>query len=283
MNRLTGMTAQKILLLTSSFLLTAAIAFADYHAGDMISLQVLYLIPIALVTWNISRASGIIFSVAAGIIYFSEYLLYYYSKLDFTNIFLIGWNSAMTLVFLLITAVLLASVKSSYEREHTHARTDHLTGIPNRLYFDERGQLEYERTRRKSTPLCVVYIDCDNFKWVNDNLGHESGDEVLKLTAQHINSNIRAIDTCGRLGGDEFAMIISDIPKAEIEQLVTRLKNELLDIMSRHKFPVTYSIGIAYFSKVSGSFSTMIHTADSLMYEVKKSGKNMIKISEFSE
>jgi diguanylate cyclase (GGDEF)-like protein len=90
------------------------------------------------------------------------------------------------------------------------ARVDYLTHIPNKLGFDEQLKIEIARHRRDRNPFAVAYIDCDNFKSVNDTRGHAAGDRVLKVVAETARANLRVTDVFARLGGDEFAVILPD-------------------------------------------------------------------------
>ncbi len=108
----------------------------------------------------------------------------------------------------MIVVVILSTLKGVLEREKIFARKDFLTGIANRQAFFEFAGIEINRCRRHEYPLTVAYIDCDNFKAINDYFGHQTGDNLLMSVADILQKIIRATDIVARLGGDEFAVLL---------------------------------------------------------------------------
>jgi len=156
------------------------------------------------------------------------------------------------------------------------ARTDPLTGMSNRLAFFEAAELEISRARRFDYPLSVIYLDVDNFKFVNDTFGHESGDHLLQVVADTILKNIRKIDLATRFGGDEMGVLLARTDAGGARALSEKLKNALTAQMDIHGWPVTFSIGAGTFENVLICVGDMLHVADKLMYCAKKSGKNRV-------
>lgn len=152
------------------------------------------------------------------------------------------WNLSARLIFFFVI-VNLALTKRKLLEETSAATTDFLTRISNRRGFTEAAARELERTRRTPTPLTVAYIDCDNFKAVNDSAGHAVGNALLRAVGGVLRANCRGADVPARLGGDEFALLLvgADIEKGE--QCLTRLQSELRAAMKAKRGPVTFSIG----------------------------------------
>lgn len=173
-------------------------------------------------------------------------------------------------------------VLDGFKRERISARTDSLTQIANRHYFVELAVKEIERASRYQRSFAVVYIDTDNFKGVNDDFGHEAGDNLLKLIAKTLKENIRSTDIVARLGGDEFVVILEEVKAPQAEKIVSKLRSYLLQKTEEAKFPVTYSIGLALFKKPPSSVDDMLKKADALMYKAKKGSKNKIVAEVFS-
>ena len=165
------------------------------------------------------------------------------------------------------------------QREKELARTDMLTGLANRRAFYEALQVERARATRYGRPMTLVYLDLDNFKRVNDTLGHAVGDELLACVADLLRRTLRASDTVGRLGGDEFALLLPETNAQAAEALLQKLGSVLGDTMRAKQWPVTFSMGAAAFLDNPATVEEMIRTADELMYSVKKSGKNRISVA----
>ncbi|MGD8846595.1 MAG: GGDEF domain-containing protein, partial [Desulfobacteraceae bacterium] len=129
---------------------------------------------------------------------------------------------------------------------------------------------EIKRARRYNYSLSILYMDLDNFKCVNDDLGHYVGDELLRLVAQHIKKHIREIDILARLGGDEFCVLLVDSTPMASYKVSQKLQQSISELMRNKNWPVTISIGAATFLSFPSSVSEMICAADQLMYVAKK-------------
>ena len=122
----------------------------------------------------------------------------------------------LAIVFVLRTALFLvfvevvAALRHALDREKESARTDPLTGVSNRRHFIELTAAALAFARRYRRPMTIAYLDLDNFKQINDRLGHQAGDEVLRAVARTVRNRLRATDVVGRLGGDEFAVCLPE-------------------------------------------------------------------------
>jgi two-component system cell cycle response regulator len=162
------------------------------------------------------------------------------------------------------------------------ARTDSLTGLPNRRAIEDWAARQLRGSARHGFPFWVVLGDIDCFKAVNDNFGHEAGDIVLKTFADLLKKSTRASDMCARLGGDEFLMVLTHVPGENIEATVNRFREQFA-VMS---FPfkgksvnVTASFGVfGTHGKDYQEFATIIRKADQLLYEAKRSGRNLVRV-----
>jgi diguanylate cyclase (GGDEF)-like protein len=143
----------------------------------------------------------------------------------------------------LLVAWLISIIRALYHRENEMARVDYLTHIPNKLGFDEQLKIEIARHRRDRNPFAVAYIDCDNFKSVNDTRGHAAGDRVLKVVAETARANLRVTDVFARLGGDEFAVILPGTGEFAALQAMNKLRKVLATVVEyfwmRPKAPMT--------------------------------------------
>jgi diguanylate cyclase (GGDEF)-like protein len=179
----------------------------------------------------------------------------------------------MTFSFLVI-AVLIGKLRISLLHERDLSRRDGLTGLHNSRAFYEYGTFLIAGARRRGSGLALAFVDLDNFKLVNDQLGHQEGDEVLRLAGQMLQEHFRGSDLVARLGGDEFAVLMPETDEAAVRKVLERLRLRMQEAMLLRRLPVTMSIGAMAFTQAPASLADAVARADALMYEVKSSGKN---------
>ena len=257
-----------------AFAASILLGYFDYSIGPEISFSVFYVIPIMMSVWYGGKNIGLVVSIVAATIWLSADIA---AGHNYTGLFVPLWNTLVRLAFFLIILRLLLIVREKLQLEESLADTDVLTSLANKRFFLEQIEREYERIQRYPKPLTIAYIDLDNFKQVNDTMGHDEGDELLRAVASALTYNIRASDFAARLGGDEFAVIFPMLEEESALPVLEKLPSELLKIMQEKNWPVTFSIGAVTFTDVMDSGKDMIKLVDSLMYEVKKSGKNDIR------
>jgi diguanylate cyclase (GGDEF)-like protein/PAS domain S-box-containing protein len=157
------------------------------------------------------------------------------------------------------------------------ANFDNLTGLPNRNLFRQHIELEFKKSQRTGMPTALILLDLDDFKDVNDTLGHDMGDALLQEAAERLRQCVRDSDIVARLGGDEFAIIIGEIPDHSVVERITDvvlqsisqpyyLKGELIHISA--------SIGISFFPKDATEIESLLKNADQAMYAAKRLGRN---------
>lgn len=166
------------------------------------------------------------------------------------------------------------------------ATTDSLTNMPNRRYFDSQLSSSFARSKRFQERLCVMLLDIDNFKRINDSLGHSAGDFVLHELAALIKWRARETDVAARLGGDEFAFLLYHCNKSDAENLA----NELLSKTANHIFmfnstaiSVTLSLGIAHIEENFSTGEALVNAADKALYEAKQRGRNQMVAYPFDQ
>jgi diguanylate cyclase (GGDEF)-like protein len=164
------------------------------------------------------------------------------------------------------------------------ATHDPLTGLPNRTLILDRVEQMLARSRRKQTPVAALFVDLDNFKSINDTLGHEVGDELLRAVAARLDGVVRATDAFGRLGGDEFVVVSEELslsagPELIAERLIEALKEPFkLGSDEETRLTVTASIGIASGDRAAPA--DLLRDADIAMYRAKWDGKNRYVVFE---
>jgi diguanylate cyclase (GGDEF)-like protein len=160
---------------------------------------------------------------------------------------------------------------------NTLAYHDSLTGLPSRTLFNDRFAMAMADSKRNDKKTAVIILDLDHFKNVNDNFGHDVGDDLLKEVSGRLTSILRQTDTVCRMGGDEFALLISDASLKEmIEEVGQRILAAIGKPFSLHgvKAWISASLGIAIYPQDGENLETLFRHADIAMYEVKKIGRN---------
>jgi diguanylate cyclase (GGDEF)-like protein len=264
----------KPLFMVVALLLVLLTGVIDCLTGPEISMSLFYLIPVAIAAWYVGKVEGTIVSFLAALDWFLAKLPGYQTM--YSNPAIPYWNAFVELSFFLIITFTLASLKKKWDIETQLARTDVLTKVSNRRTFLETLALEIERANRYQHPLSLAYIDLDNFKWVNDHLGHAEGDKLLVCVGSILKEKTRLTDSVARLGGDEFAVLLPETNPIDAKVAMDKLQEELLAAMELNNWPVTFSIGLVSFIEVPDSVDLLVNEADILMYSVKKSGKNRI-------
>ena len=168
--------------------------------------------------------------------------------------------------------------RKKMEEEIRHmAQHDALTDLPNRRLLQEIIKIETAQAKRHQTKMALLLLDLDRFKEVNDTLGHEAGDELLKEVSARFKANIRESDTVSRTGGDEFTFVVADINKADdaadvAQKIVASLQKPFF--ISGHELHVTTSLGISIYPDDGEEIDTLIRYADIAMYYAKEQGRN---------
>ncbi len=170
------------------------------------------------------------------------------------------------------------SIRKRYEQQLLRqANYDILTGLPNRMLALDRLKLALAHARRESTLVGVMFLDLDNFKHINDTMGHDAGDNLLIEAARRISSCLRGTSTVARLGGDEFLVILPGLNGPEsAEQVADRILNTFVApfLVSGQEVFVTTSIGIAIYPVDSDNSGSLLQHADAAMYQAKNKGKS---------
>ena len=256
------------------------VPIAEVMTGSQLGFSVFYIIPVFLVSRYGNRIAGVATAVAAVGVW--TLIDFGSEQVDFTDV-VTFWRAGIRFGVFFSAAFLLSSLKASLDREKELAQTDGLTGAANTRHFLEEVSRELERSGRYARPFTLVYIDLDNFKAVNDQMGHGTGDEVLRKVATTACRKVRTVDCVGRLGGDEFAVLLPETDKDGAKTVLTKLQTVLLEAMQDNGWPVTFSLGGAVFLKPPESVEQAIKKADGLMYRAKGLGKNQYTHQVFGE
>lgn len=259
-------------------LLLLLVAAVDFATGFKLRLTIMYLVALLVLTWVIGRVFGVVLSVIACASWaYVDSLGGRYAA----NPSMLYWDWGIVMFGFIVMVLALTELRNALDDAQFESRKDALTGLVNKGGFYQVIGAEIEVCRRYKRTLSIAYIDCDNFKIVNDKFGHHIGDELLQVISRTMLRKLRSSDLPGRLGGDEFAVMLPETNAEACRMVIEMLQQRLLHEMNEHNWPVTFSIGIATFLSMPSSIEEMIQQADKLMYAVKNTSKGAIKQEVF--
>lgn len=267
--------SQTIILLSSLMIIVAAIAFLVENKNINFGLSWIYVVPVYIM-FLMGHKKGLILTL----IYYFFVAAEIYIHQDIWIAQGLNWVFLSRLIIttsiiILISFVSEFSFSKINEKIYELSITDSLTNVYNRRNFDSILDKELKRQNRTKLPLCLCMLDVDNFKKLNDTLGHLQGDLVLKEVASIIKNTIRKTDEIGRWGGEEFCIILPNTSLSSAATLIERVRNNIANFDFSLSSKITCSFGIAQANECENADS-LIKKADTAMYCAKNTGKNKI-------
>jgi two-component system, cell cycle response regulator len=177
---------------------------------------------------------------------------------------------------LLSRARTLLEFKAYLDTCEEEASTDHLTGLANRRRFERQLEREVARTLRHGHPFCLLLVDIDHFKEVNDNYGHERGDDALRGVAKALQAGTRGIDLAARIGGEEFAILLTQTSLKSGLEVAERLRLAIKDIQTPGVRQIAASFGVAECPSSAQTARELQLTADAALYQAKRQGRDRV-------
>jgi diguanylate cyclase (GGDEF)-like protein len=256
------------------YLLVLAIGWADFVTGTEIGFSLFYVAPIMLVSWHFHRSR--VCPIATPCLSAAVWLLAeLFAGHQYSGAWIPYWNGFIRLGMFLVIGIIVARLRMSNAHEKALSRVDTLTGAVNSRFFAELASREISRSARSAEPLSFVYLDVDNFKTVNDSLGHDQGDALLRTLIEAIRSRTRDIDVVARLGGDEFGILLPRTGSAQARVVVDKVRAVVQQVVSG-RWNVTLSAGVITWRTPPESCDAMVKAADALMYGAKREGKDRV-------
>lgn len=252
------------------------LAWLDYITGYEVAFSVFYLLPVTLTAFFFKRAHGIFIAAICSLLW--GYINQTAGQ-KFSHEWILYWNEFTRFAYFAFTVILFCDLHDAIHKEKELAMIDPLTGIFNRRMFYSEIKRELAQLKRYKRTFCVVYIDMDKFKSVNDTFGHAVGDKVIETAASTLRKQTRDTDVIARLGGDEFGIIMPQTNFQQAELVLARLRENLNATMRGEGWPVTASMGVNVVDEVL-SLDEIIDSADQLMFKVKKEGGNNIQYNK---
>ena len=188
--------------------------------------------------------------------------------------------SILVVLFLVFFSLFMYKSRSEFKYR---AHTDVLTGIANRRYCFEKSEKHFKKCSSKGRPISVLIFDIDHFKKINDNYGHNTGDEAIKMVAHQAEHWLKSGDILGRIGGEEFLVVLPNTGLNEAEQVAERLREGIANKVFEHssdKINLTVSIGVSSATEETESLYQLVNMADKALYRAKQSGRNKTCLAE---
>jgi len=245
----------------------------DHVTGADVHVVSLYFVPLAFAGYRLGRMGASIASVLAT---YAWTLALYTTGTRYSQSIIWFVNFLTQGAAFLIVSLLVAKLAEALQKEQTLSRTDALTGLKNRQAFIEQASFALSLCRRYVRPVALAFIDLDNFKHVNDSLGHARGDAVLQSCGSMIAGSLRASDIAARFGGDEFVIFLPETGAENAMALLERIRNALDTSPDFRDVGVTASIGIVADETARSDIDELLKHADAQMYKIKRDCKNRV-------
>ncbi|MBK9089960.1 MAG: GGDEF domain-containing protein [Holophagales bacterium] len=258
------------LVLSGSLAALLLVGIADFLAPGQVSLAVFNVIPVFVATMRLGRKAGFPLATLAAFSWFLSEVVHREAH-GLSTLF--GWDLTSRLLFFWVIAELAHQLRKALELARHEGRTDPLTGLLNRRAFFELAEAALRRSRESSDPLAVAYVDVDDFKTVNDALGHETGDTLLRALGLALRSSARSGDVVARLGGDEFAVLLPSTGLLEARAVGCKLEALIAETLASTEISAGASIGVSVASGGTPNVDALLHAADSAMFHAKRERK----------
>ncbi len=249
------------------------ISAIDMAIGYKVSLIVVHLLPVLLVTWFASPRWGFFLLVVMTVI---GVLGQNWLAPPSVPMFYRYLERGSDFVAISILILVQARLRQAYRNARRQARIDALTGCLNRSSFHQQLQDEVARQKRYGRVHSLLYLDVDEFRTVNETLGHQAGDVLLAEVGRALRARVRRTDSVGRMGADEFALLLRETDQAAAMSIAAEIKQDLERIARGYRWPVCFSIGIVCFSRPPSDADVALRLAEELMNEAKQRGKDAL-------
>ncbi len=263
----------------TSLVFVFVLFITDILTGYEINFFIFYGFPVWIATFYIGRNHGLFFAAVCTLAW---YLADTLSLHAYEKPWIVYWNAGASASFFLLTVFVITLSRDRFKQAEVNANYDALTHILNARGFREKVGTLLPLLKRQKEVFTLAFIDVDNFKAVNDTMGHAEGDRVLQVIAATLKDSLRESDLEGRMGGDEFVVFL---PRTDLEKsktVLNKLKTTLDETSRKNSWPIGFSIGAAVFDSGAARLEEAISSTDALMYQVKKRGKNSILYQDIS-
>lgn len=254
-----------------------AVGAVDAATGIDVRVGSLYFVPLALAGWRLGRRGAVLAGLWAVTAWMAAQ---YVGGAHHWSPWIWGANLVTQTAAFVTVGMLVALLAERLEAEASLGRRDVLTDLPNRRALVEEAAVVLPLCRRHHHPVSLAFLDLDNFKQVNDRLGHDRGDDVLRAFAAVLASTPRASDVAARLGGDEFVLLMPQTRRDEALALVQRIRSRFAADARVAQTGVTVSVGLLTEDPATSALDDLLRHADAGLYDGKLGGKDRVTVVE---
>jgi len=248
----------------------------DYTTGVEIHFLLLYLVPIFIGSWFISKEAGIGLAIFASIIWFVVVSL---SGRSYSSVWIPYWNLLMRMAVFTVFAITQAQLRAKLVELSHLASRDFLTGLPNGHAFYQLTAKEMDRAFGVE-PMTLVCIDITGFKWINHRFGYSAGDHMICAIAHTIREHVPRPDLVGRLGGTNFAVLLPNVASDVANLILQRVQSALDAERRKYAHPITFFISAIACTKAPRTVAELLQEADAQMTRIKNGRKDSLQIAK---
>ena len=255
---------------------TILLGMLDYMTGVEIHFLLLYLVPIFIGSWFISKEAGIALAIFTSLVWFMAHFL---TGRSYSSVWIGYWNFLMRTAVFTVFAITQAQLRAKLVELAHLASRDFLTGLPNGHAFYQLTAKEMERAFGVE-PMTLVCIDITGFKWVNHRFGYPAGDHMMCTIAHTLRQNVPRSDLVGRLGGTSFAVLLPNVTSDVANLILRRVQSALDEERRRYAHPLTFFISAIACTKAPRTVAELMQEADAQMTRIKYGKKDSLQIAK---
>jgi len=265
----------KFSLAALAFTISVLLGVLDVITGHEIHFLLLYLVPIFIASWFISRDMGICLALFSSLIWLIAASL---SGRSYSSSWIVYWNLVMRTAAFILFAITQALLRAKLDELSNLASRDFLTGLPNGHAFYQRTAKEMDRAFGVE-PMTLVSIDVTGFQWVNHRFGYPTGDQMMCTVAHTIRQHVPRPDLVGRLGGTSFTVLLPNVASDVASLILQRVQDALHEERRRYSFPLTFFISAIACTKAPRTVAELLQEADAQMNRIKGGRKDSLQIA----
>ena len=266
-------------LVAFAVLITVLLGVFDLQTGVEIHFLLLYLVPIFVTSWFVSREVGVYLALLATLIWFAADSL---GGRSYSSAWIAYWNLLMRTAVFVLFAITQAQLRARLVELSHLASRDFLTGLPNGHAFYQLAAKEMDKAFGLE-PMTLVCIDVTGFRWVNHRFGYPTGDQMLCTIAHAIRQHVPRPDLVGRLGGTSFAVLLPNMASDTAHLILQRVQNVLHEERRTYAHPLTFFISAIACTKAPRTVAELMHEAESQMTRIKGGYKDSLQIAKVDD